>query len=250
MSVDGGKARVILNALVTPFEVTENAPMLDLLWRSAFRWKIRPRRITGDAAYGTTENIAAVERAGIRAYVPLSGAGKARPFFSKEEFSYDTEEDLYRCPAGEVLLPRAKNKARKLTVYKAKATTCEACELRPKCHGQQDRPPSAPLLRGGLRRSGPLLPRDLPLREGFAQEAGLGGAPVRRGQGPARDEEVQAQASGEGEYRGATDRLMPERQAAAHLRYPAPEKRGPGRGPPGIDATSVSRPPRCTKALR
>jgi hypothetical protein len=131
--VDGGKARVILNALVTPFEVTENAPMLDLLWRSAFRWKIRPRRVTGDAAYGTTENIAAVERAGIRAYVPLTGAGKARPFFSKEEFSYDTEEDLYRCPAGEVLLPRAKNKARKLTVYKAKATTCEACELRPKC---------------------------------------------------------------------------------------------------------------------
>src|SRR5215217_9757868 len=31
--VDGGKARVILNVLVTPFEVTENAPMLDLLWR-------------------------------------------------------------------------------------------------------------------------------------------------------------------------------------------------------------------------
>src|SRR5215212_2342340 len=82
--VDGGKARVILNALVTPFEVTENAPMLDLLWRSAFRWKIRPRQVTGDTAYGTTENIAAVERAGIRAYVPLSGAGKARPYFSKD----------------------------------------------------------------------------------------------------------------------------------------------------------------------
>jgi hypothetical protein len=81
--VDGGKARVILNALVTPFEVTEIAPMLDLLWRSAFRWKIHPRRVTGDAAYGTTENIAAVERAGIRAYVPLTGAGKGRPFFSK-----------------------------------------------------------------------------------------------------------------------------------------------------------------------
>jgi len=36
--VDGGKARIILNALVTPFEVTENAPMLDLLWRTSFRW--------------------------------------------------------------------------------------------------------------------------------------------------------------------------------------------------------------------
>src|SRR5215218_3007262 len=37
--VDGGKARIILGVLVTPFEVTENKPMLDMLWRSAFRWK-------------------------------------------------------------------------------------------------------------------------------------------------------------------------------------------------------------------
>ena len=131
--VDGGKARIILNALVTPFEVTENAPMLDLLWRSVFRWRLRPAQVTGDTAYGTTENIAAVERAGIRAYVPLTGAGKARPYFSKEQFAYDPEQDLYRCPAGEVLLPRTKNKARRLTVYKAKVGTCEACELKPKC---------------------------------------------------------------------------------------------------------------------
>ena len=131
--VDGGKARVILGALVTPFEVTENVPMLDLLWRSVFRWKIRPRQVTGDTAYGTTENIAAVERAGIRAYVPLTGAGKARPYFSKEEFAYDAERDLYRCPAGEILRPRATNRTRRLTVYKAQASTCEACELKPEC---------------------------------------------------------------------------------------------------------------------
>lgn len=60
--VDGGKSRIILNALVTPFEVTENAPMLDLLWRTSFLWRIRPQQVTGDTAYGTTENIAAVER--------------------------------------------------------------------------------------------------------------------------------------------------------------------------------------------
>ena len=51
--------------------------MLDLLWRSRFRWKLNPKRVTGDTAYGTAENIAAVERAGIRAYVPLTGADKA-----------------------------------------------------------------------------------------------------------------------------------------------------------------------------
>src|SRR5215210_5946248 len=54
--VDGGKVRVILNVLVTPSEVSENRPMLDLLWRSAFRWHLWPRQVTGDAKYGTAEN--------------------------------------------------------------------------------------------------------------------------------------------------------------------------------------------------
>ncbi len=48
--VDGGKARITLNALVTPFEVTENAPMLDLLWRRTFRWQIHPKQPTSDTA--------------------------------------------------------------------------------------------------------------------------------------------------------------------------------------------------------
>jgi transposase len=53
--VDGGKARVILDVLVTPAEVTENLPMLDLLFRSRFRWRLQPRSVTADAAYGTTQ---------------------------------------------------------------------------------------------------------------------------------------------------------------------------------------------------
>lgn len=55
--VDGGRARIILNALVTPFEVTENRPMLDLLWHTIFRHGLRPRRAIGDSTYGTLQNI-------------------------------------------------------------------------------------------------------------------------------------------------------------------------------------------------
>ena len=45
--------------------------MRDLLWRVCFRWKFWPQQVTGDTTYGTTENIVAIEDAGIRAYVPL-----------------------------------------------------------------------------------------------------------------------------------------------------------------------------------
>jgi len=112
--VDGGKARVILGVLVAPFEVTENKPMLDLLWRAAFRWKCWPHRVSGDSAYGTVENVAAIERAGVRAYVALTGAGQGRPFFGKDEFAYDPKRDLYTCPADEILVPRMRNVARSL----------------------------------------------------------------------------------------------------------------------------------------
>jgi hypothetical protein len=71
-----------------------------------------PRRVTGDSAYGTVENIAAIEKAGIGSYMALEGAGPGRPFFGKDEFSYDPERDLYTYPAGELLVPHTRNVAR------------------------------------------------------------------------------------------------------------------------------------------
>ena len=90
---------------VTPAEVTENLPMLELLFRSRFRWRLRPRSVTGDAAYGTTENIAAIEKAGIRAYMALPDHEKRSSLFGKDAFTYDAEKDLYTCPQGETLAP-------------------------------------------------------------------------------------------------------------------------------------------------
>jgi transposase len=135
--VDGAKARVILSVLVTPGEVSENRPMLDLLLRSAFRWKLRPHHVTGDGKYGTAENIEAVERSGIHAYLALHEAGGRVGFFRKSEFYYDAEKDLYTCPVGETL--RALGDAEdirsrgKIVTYRARGSVCAACSLKPRC---------------------------------------------------------------------------------------------------------------------
>lgn len=131
--VDGGKARVILSALVTPAEVMENQPMLDLLWRTVFRWRARPRQVTGDATYGTKEDIAAIEGADIRAYLSMADFEKLTPSFGASKFVYDPEQDLYRCPRGEPLRFYAHSYTLRLTKYRAKAETCNACPLKPKC---------------------------------------------------------------------------------------------------------------------
>jgi transposase len=131
--VDGGKARIILTALVTPAEVQENQPALDLLWRARFRWKLRPRQVTGDTKYGTVENIAAIEHQGIRAYFPLSAVGQRAGRFGEQAFVYDAAADAYRCPGGQTLrfLPHCRNTQRR--IYAAPPGACRACKLRARC---------------------------------------------------------------------------------------------------------------------
>src|SRR6266568_1719662 len=130
---DGGKARVILQVLVTPSEVMDNQPMRDLLFRTRFRWKLRPRHVTGDTKYGTIQNIKVLEDAGIRAYVPLPDWEHMTPFFGPSKFTYDAAQDVYVCPQGQPLRPfRTEQKAEKVE-YRADAATCNACPLKAQC---------------------------------------------------------------------------------------------------------------------
>jgi transposase len=131
--VDGGKARIILAALVTPSEVMENQPVLDLLWRTRFRWKLHPRQFTGDTTYGTAENIVALEEQHIRAYVPLPDFDKRTEFFGRRDFRYDAERDVYICPNGADLHSAPSGSTESYTLYWAKAKTCNACPLKAQC---------------------------------------------------------------------------------------------------------------------
>src|SRR5215210_5807202 len=132
-AVDGGKARIILEVLVTPADVMENLPFLDLLWRTRFRWQIRPDQVTGDTTYGTVENIVAVEDEHIRAYMPLPAFDQRTPSYGASKFTYDPERDEYRCPEGQVLRRRKVKYTEGVVVYRADAATCKACPLKAAC---------------------------------------------------------------------------------------------------------------------
>lgn len=131
--VDGGKKRIILNVLVTPSEVMENQPMLDLLWRTQFRWKLRPRQVTGDTTYGTLDNIQGIEDAHIRAYMPLAEPGERNSLLGIDHFLYDAEKDIYTCPQGETLAYYYTRHAINVRVYRADAETCNRCPLKSQC---------------------------------------------------------------------------------------------------------------------
>jgi transposase len=175
--VDGGKARIILSVLVTPGEVSENRPMLDLLFRSAFRWKIRPHHVTAGGKYGTVENIAAVERSGIRAYLALHEAGGARWLLPQERLQL-------RCREGSLRLPGRRNiegsgrPSRHTEPRQDRHLPSEGfslCRVLPEAalHHQQEWPLSAAQYGRRVRRSGQDLHGDQALPESHKETQGV-----------------------------------------------------------------------------
>ena len=131
--VDGGKARIILSAVVLPADVRENTPLPDLTRRVCFRWKLQPKRAIADAAYGTAENLRVLEEAGIRAYMPVVEREKPSPFFKHADFTYDAARDVYICPQGTILKGRGNNYGAHRRIYQAPRGACQQCPIRARC---------------------------------------------------------------------------------------------------------------------
>src|SRR5947209_4234514 len=129
--VDGGKRRIILAVLVTPGEVMDNHPMLDLLWHTCFRWHLLPKQVTADSLYGTGENLQAIEEAHIRAYIPIAERGQYNMgYYGLAQFTYDASQDQYRCPQGQVLRPAYRMEGTQEVQYRADAAICNVCPVK------------------------------------------------------------------------------------------------------------------------
>jgi Transposase DDE domain len=94
---------------------------------------LRLRQVTGDTKYGTVENIRAVEDMGIRAYVPLPDWEQHSAYFGASKFTYDAERDHYVCPNGQVLRRTHTSETEQRILYRASASICRSCPLKPHC---------------------------------------------------------------------------------------------------------------------
>jgi hypothetical protein len=132
-AVDGGRARVILAAFVTPADVQDNQALLDLLDRVRFRYQLPVRRVVGDSKYATGENLRALAERGIHTYMPVADHEQHSPYFRHADFTYDPRTDTYRCPNGATLTYRGNSYTTRVHSYTAPARVCQACPLRPRC---------------------------------------------------------------------------------------------------------------------
>ena len=131
--VDGGKARIILAALVTPASIMDNTPMLDLARWVRFRWHLKPRIAVADTKYGTVANIVGLEDDGLKAFLPtLTGTRRTR-FYSPNDFHFDNVRNVAICPQGQELRLKTRLKQRQMYSYRADPRICNVCPVKHKC---------------------------------------------------------------------------------------------------------------------
>jgi transposase len=90
---------------------------------------------TTDMGYYDCEDVKQCEEEGITVYMqkPPLGEMKKKGMFSKEDFSYKAEKDVYVCPAGQELNNRGKGieKGRQMKYYATAA--CGSCVMKKQC---------------------------------------------------------------------------------------------------------------------
>ena len=121
-------------------EVTAAKTMIE---RTRERFELWPERLAADTGYGSAEMLAwLVHEQGIEPHIPVfDKSGRKDGTFSRAEFTYDHESDIYRCPGGKELRQRQKvyREPRPLVDedgmmrYRASKADCGACELKPRC---------------------------------------------------------------------------------------------------------------------
>jgi transposase len=131
--VDGGKARVILAALVTPAAIMDNTPMLDLERWVRFRWHLHPKIAVGDAKFGTTPNIVGLETDGIHAYLAMPDFSERSNLYPLDRFRYDSQHDGYFCPQDHFLRRSSFDKFQQAVMYRTSSKICNACPVKPQC---------------------------------------------------------------------------------------------------------------------
>jgi hypothetical protein len=107
-----------------------------MIERTEDRLGLCPERLAADSAYGSAEMLGwLVNEHAIEPHIPvLDKSARDDGTFSREDFAYDQEHDLYVCPAGKVLSSTGSlvNDGATL-LYRATKHDCDACELKPRC---------------------------------------------------------------------------------------------------------------------
>ncbi len=97
--------------------------------------------VIADRGYFKSEEILACDEAGITVTLPkpLTSGSRSKGRFVKQDFRYETEEDVYVCPAGARLSYRYTTEERGLTLNRYWTNACLTCAIKERCTTGRER---------------------------------------------------------------------------------------------------------------
>jgi hypothetical protein len=131
------KAAVIVDVEATrAIRQSEVGAARTMIERTEKCFGVHPERLAADSAYGSAETLGwLVNERGIEPHIPVfDKSAREDGTFARDDFAYDPEIDIYRCPAGKVLTSTGTlvNDGATL-LYRASKRDCDICELKPRC---------------------------------------------------------------------------------------------------------------------
>jgi len=128
------KAEVITATQVTSGAINEGHLLSDLIEQHAENTQSQVEVVVADSQYGTINNYLECHDRGLAAHIrPFKDGHNSNGKFSDEAFTYDPQDDVYLCPAGQRLKRTRYDRHGETCQYQCRGKICQACSLRDQC---------------------------------------------------------------------------------------------------------------------
>ena len=129
------KAGVIVDAEGTRANRTEEIAATEtMVERVERRFGLKPDRLAGDTVYGAARTLKWLMDRGIEPHIPVwDKSRRTDGTFSRADFIYHAQADLYTCPGGNTLRTTGKVHDGRTRLYRARKADCDSCALKRQC---------------------------------------------------------------------------------------------------------------------
>lgn len=127
-----GKHGIITDTHVTPGNVHDSQPFIARLTRQVERFGLEPVAVGVDAGYFTSAVCHLTQERGIALIPGYRRPNKGQNDYQKKHFSYEAEQDAYRCPADNLLIYSTTDR-NGYRHYRSDPLVCRECEHRGSC---------------------------------------------------------------------------------------------------------------------
>ena len=131
--------------LIIAHEVTndgsDRAQLANIACRAMEALGVDKLEAVADRGYFSSDEILACDEAGITVTLPkpVTSGIEAKGRFGKQDFVYLSDQDVYRCPAGQKLAYHFTNEEKGLVLHRYWTNACQSCAIKQRCTTGKER---------------------------------------------------------------------------------------------------------------